>query len=245
MSVILLVRHGQASFGKADYDLLSDVGERQSRVLGRSLAARGIDPDLLVTGAMKRHRQTLDHTVDSAGWDGVTVTVDEGWNEFDHEHVIEVHKPHYKSQMVMKADLVRTLKPRQAFQAMFEEATRRWAGGEFDDEYKESFTAFSSRVEEALIRTAAALEPKQTAVVFTSGGPIAAVAAAILSPSGESSAGQGGAGQGGAELWGRLNITTINTAVTKVVVGGRGQTLVSMNDHSHLESAEPGLVTYR
>ena len=240
MSAILLVRHGQASFGKADYDVLSEVGERQSRVLGRSLAARGIDPDLLVTGAMKRHRQTLDHAMDSAGWDGATVTLDDGWNEFDHEHVIEVLKPHYRSPIVMKADLARTLKPRQAFQAMFEEATRRWAGGEFDDEYKETFAAFCSRVADALSRTAAALEPKQTGVVFTSGGPIAAIVAAILSPSGQLTA-----GQHGAELWGRLNITTINTAVTKVVVGGRGQTLVSMNDHGHLESAEPGLVTYR
>lgn len=231
MSVILLVRHGQASFGKADYDVLSEVGERQSRVLGRSLAARGIEPDLLVTGAMRRHRQTLDHALDSARW-SAPVTLDEGWNEFDHEHVIEVLKPHYKSQLVMKADLVRTLKPREAFQEMFEQATRRWAGGEFDDEYNESFTAFCSRVTEALGRTAAALKQQQTAVVFTSGGPISAIAAAILAPADP-------------ELWGRLNITTINTGVTKLVIGSRGQTLVSMNDHSHLESAEPGLVTYR
>lgn len=231
MSVILLVRHGQASFGKADYDVLSEVGERQSRVLGRSLAARGIEPDLLVSGAMKRHRQTLDHAMDSAPW-SAPVTLDEGWNEFDHEHVIEVLKPHYKSQLVMKADLVRTLKPREAFQAMFEQATQRWAGGEFDDEYNESFTAFSSRVAQALGRTAAALESQQTAVVFTSGGPIAAIAAAILAPTDP-------------ELWGRLNITTINTGITKLVIGSRGQTLVSINDHSHLESAEPGLVTYR
>ena len=132
MSVVLLVRHGQASFGKADYDNLSELGERQSRVLGRALAARGIQPDLLVTGAMKRHRQTLDAARDAAGWTA-PVTVDEGWNEFDHEHVIEVHKPVYRSQMLMKADLVRTLKPRQAFQAMFEEATARWWSGENDE----------------------------------------------------------------------------------------------------------------
>ena len=235
MSVILLVRHGQASFGRADYDVLSDVGERQSRVLGRALAARGIKPDLLVTGAMKRHRSTLDHAVDAGGWDGVTVTVDEGWNEFDHEHVIEVHKPAYRSQTVMKADLARTLKPRQAFQQMFEQATARWAGGDHDTEYAESFTAFGSRVEEALRRTASALEPRQTAVVFTSGGPIARVAASILSPAPACTA----------ALWSKLNITTINTAITKIVMGVRGQALVSVNDHSHLEAAEPGLITYR
>ena len=235
MSVILLVRHGQASFGKVDYDVLSDLGERQSRVLGRALAARGLTPDLLVTGTMRRHRSTLDLAVDAAGWGDVPVTVDDGWNEFDHEHVIEVHKPAYRSSMVMRADLARTLKPRRAFQEMFEQATVRWAGGEDDDAYTETFTAFGVRVEEALRRTAAALEAKQTAVVFSSGGPIARVTASLLSPAPECVP----------ALWGRLNIATINTAVTKVVVGGRGQTLVSVNDHSHLEAAEPGLVTYR
>jgi hypothetical protein len=37
----------------------------------------------------------------------------------------------------------------------------------------------------------------------------------------------------------------VNASVTKVVVGRRGTSLVSFNDHSHLEAAEPGLVTYR
>ena len=234
MSVVLLVRHGQASFGKSDYDRLSKAGERQSRVLGRALAARGVTPDLLVTGAMRRHRQTLDAACHAAGWEA-PVTVDEGWNEFDHEHVIEVHKPAYRNGLLMKADLARTLKPRQAFQQMFEEATTRWWSGEYDEEYTESFTAFGHRVVAALRRTAEALEAKQTAVVFTSGGPISRIAAAVLDP----------AGVCGGELWGRLNIATINTGVTKIVVGSRGRTLVSLNDHSHLEAAEPGLITYR
>lgn len=50
MSQILLVRHGQASWGSADYDVLSPLGEKQSAVLGEALAARGITPDLLVRG---------------------------------------------------------------------------------------------------------------------------------------------------------------------------------------------------
>jgi len=234
VSVILLVRHGQASFGKADYDVLTELGELQSRVLGRAMAARGVEPALLVTGGMKRHRQTLEYAVEEAGW-GAPIEVDEGWNEFDHEQVIALHKPAYRSQMVMKADLVRTLKPRQAFQEMFEAATARWAEGEYDHEYRESFSAFGERVREALRCTSSALEPEQTTVVFTSGGPISWVSASILCPSGVSSA----------ELWARLNVTTINAAVTKIVVGARGQTVVSTNDHGHLEAAEPGLVTYR
>ena len=38
MSVLLLVRHGQASWGSADYDVLSDLGHEQSRLLGKHLA---------------------------------------------------------------------------------------------------------------------------------------------------------------------------------------------------------------
>ena len=43
-------------------------------------------------------------------------------------------------------------------------------------------------------------------------------------------------------MWMRLNPVTVNASVSKVVVGARGTTLVSLNDHSHLE---PDLVTYR
>ena len=42
MAELVLVRHGQASFGAADYDKLSDLGWRQSRWLGEYFAERGI-----------------------------------------------------------------------------------------------------------------------------------------------------------------------------------------------------------
>ena len=45
MSVLLLVRHGQASWGSADYDQLSSTGTEQSRVLGRALAYWILDDD--------------------------------------------------------------------------------------------------------------------------------------------------------------------------------------------------------
>ena len=81
MSQVLLVRHGQASWGSADYDVLSDLGERQSRMLGEALATRG-GPRPGRAGAMRRHRQTAEQAVAGAGW--ADVVVDDGWNEFDH-----------------------------------------------------------------------------------------------------------------------------------------------------------------
>jgi hypothetical protein len=68
-------------------------------------------------------------------------------------------------------------------------------------------------------------------VVFTSGGPIAWTVSALL--------------DGGTAVWTALNPVVVNASVTKVVVGRRGTTLVSFNDHSHLEAPDAGLLSYR
>jgi broad specificity phosphatase PhoE len=220
MPTIYLIRHAQASFGKSDYDRLSPQGEQQASLLGKALVARGVTPELVVSGSMRRHAQT-------AAVSGFTPEVDKGFDEFDHEEVIVAHKPAYRRRAVMLADLARTGHPARAFQEMFTAATERWMLG--GDGYTESFTDFCDRSEAAVRRTAARLGKGETAVVFTSGGPIAAVVSRLLS--------------GGDELWSRLNPVTINTAITKVLSGRSGLTVVSHNEHAHLDGTE--LLSYR
>ncbi|MEQ9737575.1 MAG: phosphoglycerate mutase family protein, partial [Algiphilus sp.] len=58
MGAIYLIRHGQASFGKADYDQLSSTGMQQASRLGEALSMRLPHPDVVVAGAMLRHQQT-------------------------------------------------------------------------------------------------------------------------------------------------------------------------------------------
>lgn len=218
MGLIVLVRHGQASWGAADYDQLSDLGTRQGGIVGRALAERGVRPTRIVAGSLRRHGQTARAALDAAGW-GHEVEIDDGWNEFDHVQMLEVHgAPESEG-----AELTR-----QEFDAWFDRATERWTSGSHDDEYDEPFHAFTSRVDQALRRTAAGLGSGDTAVVFTSGGPITWVAATLLG--------------GGVDMWMRLNPVTINASFAKVVVGGRGTTLVSLNEHAHLE---PDHLTYR
>lgn len=227
MGVLLLVRHGQASFGSDDYDVLSQVGHEQSRLLGRSLAARGIVPDRVIRGAMRRHQETVAGILEGLGG-SVDVELDRGWDEFDFAQVIDVHQgaaPHLRAEDV--AAMPETER-RAGFQALFEEATRRWVGGEADHEYAESFPTFTERVASALRRSA---EPgPETVLVVTSGGPIALCAAQLLG--------------GDASLWGTLNRVAVNTAVTKVIRGRSGLTLSTYNAHEHLEH-DRSLVTYR
>lgn len=219
MGQLLLVRHGQASWDGDDYDVLSERGHRQGILLGKALAARGVKPDLVVTGGMRRHRETVDNVVAGAGLDGVRVEVDDGWDEYDHVSMLAQVPTSFAGDKPTAAE----------FQSWMERATDRWVRGDDSDDYHEPFAAFTGRVDVAL-RRAAESAAGGTVVVITSGGPISWVTATLLG--------------GDPGLWSRLNVVCVNTGVTKVVTGRRGATLVSFNEHTHLEG-DRELLTYR
>jgi broad specificity phosphatase PhoE len=226
VSRILLVRHGQASFGAADYDNLSPTGHEQSRVLGAALAARGITPDRVVVGRMRRHAQTAAGVLEGARWTSDPV-VDAGWDEFDHEQVLSVHD---------EPTTVAGESEKAAFQRWFEEATRRWTSGDHEEAYDESFAAFTARVDAAMGRIVESLPARGTAVVLTSGGSIAWTVACLLADDTTVRT----------DLWLRLNPVSINTGTSTIVRGGRGTTLVSFNAHDHLfAGGSTDLLTYR
>src|SRR5262245_30013581 len=56
MATLLLIRHGQASYGDVDYDRLSSRGEAQAREVGKLLAGMAIDR--LFVGPHKRQVDT-------------------------------------------------------------------------------------------------------------------------------------------------------------------------------------------
>lgn len=229
MAVIRLIRHGQASFGLKNYDNLSDLGRRQSQLLGESLAARAAGVDLAICGAMERHAQTAQATL-SAMHVAPDQRVDPRWNEFDHEQVIVRFKPAYRSKTLMVADLTRKGDPRHQFQLLFDDALARWTTGEHDEQYAEPWRAFSSRVLEGLAALAEQDESAKNILVFTSGGPISAVAASLLGLD--------------ADGWLRLNRTCANCSETKIVAGRSGVSLVTWNAHPWFDG-ERELLSYR
>ncbi len=160
MSALLLVRHGQASWGATDYDVLSRLGHAQATALGRSWATRGVRPDTVVRGAMRRQQETTTGVIDALGVD-VPVEVDAGWDEFDHVAILAAHGA--------AAD-------GSDFDAVFEQALTGWREGAYDATV-ETWGAFTSRVLAAADRALA--RPGVSAVV-SSGGPVAVVAAALL-----------------------------------------------------------------
>lgn len=217
MSLLLLVRHGQASWGAADYDQLSPLGTEQGRLLGAHLKALGITPTRAWVGGMRRHAQTAEAALGAAGWD-LGLETDTDWAEFDHLDLLRVHGDPVIADGMTMAD----------FNDHFDAAVKGWVRDERPGEYAESFAAFTARVEAAMARAAAALGRSETGIVFTSGGPVAWAATHLLG--------------GGPRQWGRLNPVQTNTGLSRLVVGRRGTTLVSLNEQAHLG---PDTLTYR
>ena len=94
MGTIYLVRHGQASFGAADYDRLSDRGVAQARRLGQALKGAGVCGARVICGSLSRHRATAIHCLAGGG-----VIADPDirpeWNEFDHLALLRAAWPRY------------------------------------------------------------------------------------------------------------------------------------------------------
>ncbi|MEP9363134.1 histidine phosphatase family protein [Nocardioides sp. CN2-186] len=220
MGVLLLVRHGQASFGADDYDVLSETGWQQARLLGRWLGERGLQPDLVVRGSMRRHRETAEAMIEGAGWTSEP-RVDADWDEFDHLGVVSAH-----GESVDGLD-------RREFQLLFERATARWTSGESAD-YPETYAAFLDRVSRATAAAATEAGSGRTVVAVTSGGAIGAVCARLSDPDADQPA--------LARMWSRFNAVTVNSAVTRVLVGSTGMRLLTFNEHPHVEG---DTLTYR
>jgi broad specificity phosphatase PhoE len=226
MPAILLIRHAQGSFGTADYDVLSELGRTQVTALDRAFTRRGITPSRVVTGPARRHRDT------AVPWSSVaaSATVDERWDEYPTDDVLTHHGSttvRLEQPASQRGDPVST----RAFQDLLDRALSDWIGQAQRSASSETWPQFAARTSAALEELAAQLRRGETGFVFTSAGVIAAVCSSLLG--------------GAVAAFLRLNRVQVNTGLTKIVYGSRGASLISFNEHGHLEVADGDLLTYR
>jgi broad specificity phosphatase PhoE len=225
MPTVLLVRHGQASFGAADYDLLSDLGRRQAEIVAASLAERGYNPSRLLSGTLRRQLETAEaFAVPGAP----ELEVEPRWNEY---HADDVLSHHSDTALRLEADGAGETMTNRGFQAALEPALAEWVAHAERSPTAQTWPQFSGAGSDALSELTAGLDSGETAIVVTSGGAIAAVVGTLLGAP--------------AETFAALNRTLVNSSVTKLAIGSTGTNVVSFNDHSHLESVDRALVTYR
>lgn len=180
MSLLVLVRHGQASANTDDYDRLSPLGEEQARILGEHWASRGERFDRVLVGPLRRQRQThqavrriyLEHGL--------------AWPEPEPcEALAEHHGPEVLRQAIRAGELEDEGIPAQDGNGNFADMikdpsifarwSRRWAEEQLATPPQlESWPAFRRRVEDTLAEIFAATDRRQRVVAFTSGGVVAA-----------------------------------------------------------------------
>ena len=233
MPTILLIRHGQASYGADDYDRLSEVGHAQASAVAGELRRRGPRIERIVHGSLARQRDTAAPTVAALSLPAV---VDPRLDEYDIDEIVSRH-----TDSVARTDAAPGGEPvsSREFQRILELGMNAWidAGdGDGDghgdgSDRADTWPAFDARCRAALAAAATGLTSGSTAVVFTSGGVIAAICCSLL-------------GLGSTTLI-ALNRVAVNGGLTKVASGRSGLSLVSFNEHGYLEGAGPGLVTLR
>ncbi len=230
MPAVTLIRHGQASFGKANYDQPSELGYLQAHRLGISLKERDEPVDVVYVGAMQRHLQTAETCLAAAELKLPLQTLP-GFNEFNHEQVLERFEPRYLDKDWLASEMARHENPSDAFADMFRTAITRWVSGQHDDEYDETWTAFQQRCRQSLHDVITKLSGKQQALVFTSGGSISVIAQELLQLNDVATF--------------RVNWTLANGGLTRILQGKRHRNLVSLNEHNHFSGRYRQLLTYR
>jgi broad specificity phosphatase PhoE len=214
MGTLYLVRHGQASFGAADYDNLSPMGHQQSQRLGEYFAHKGLQFEAVMTGTLRRHAQTWEGIAKGAGLTQ-TPLLWPGLNEYDSEAVIKTIHP----APLEKPDTPELY--RHHFRLLRDGLTQ-WMNGVVSPHGMPTYDAFVHGVSSALEHVRK--HHSGNVLLVSSGGPISTAVGHILGTSPETTI--------------ELNLRIRNTAVTEFHFSPKRHMLVTYNTLPHLDAAE-------
>ena len=221
MGTLYLVRHGQASFGAADYDQLSDLGTRQCAALGGWMQARGLRFEGVLRGTLRRHCQSLD-AIASELPDLPPATEWPGLNEYDSEAVLRAIHPG-PLEAPRDAEAVR-----HHFR-LLREGLKQWMAGMAQPAGMPTWPAFVAGVTSALEHISRTREG--TVLLVSSGGPIATAVGHVLGAP--------------ADTVVELNMRIRNSAVTEFNFTPKRHVLLSFNHLPHLDGPQrDSWVTY-
>jgi broad specificity phosphatase PhoE len=218
MGTLYLVRHGQASFGAADYDQLSELGARQCHALGHYFSMRGVRFEAVLTGTLRRHRQSLAALAEGYGVGPAALPAALDWpglNEYDSEALIRA---------IHAAPLAAPATPEiyRAHFRLLRLGLARWMAGETAPEGMPSYAEFVAGITGALdqVRT----RHEGSVLIVSSGGPIATAVGQVLGTSAETTI--------------ELNLRIRNSALTEFAFTPKRHMLVSYNHLPHLDQPE-------
>lgn len=235
MGTLLLIRHGQASYGEADYDRLSARGREQAAALGHYLATQRLDA--VYAGPLVRQQQTLAGAAEAAAAAGAPLPAAQTLPELAEYPAFEMLRhlmPRLVAEDARFAELETAPTPRLLDEA-FQTILGRWSRDEWSVDGVERVGAFVRRVRAGLDRVLRAAGGGARLACVTSAGPIGvAVGLAFELPEARMV---------------RTSIVIRNASITELRFRGRDfdwqpdqLSLVTFNVTAHLP---PGLATER
>lgn len=236
MSELILVRHGQASFGKASYDKLSDKGIEQAKVLCRHWQRQGEAFDYIYSGSLLRQRETAQELLSLVSGKPKEPTVNPDFNEYNGDPLIRMYLRDHAASDGLHEHPPWPIQDERVFQQLFERATALWIAGELkpqaEDTSFEAFADFQHRVYRGLDALMAKHQRGSRVVLSTSGGVIAMTLQRVL--------------QFPDERVIETNWMVHNSSVTRLRYGGGKLSLMQFNNVAHLEDpALQELLSYR
>ena len=236
MSELILVRHGQASFGAESYDKLSDKGLEQVKILSQHWQALGERFDHIYSGTLLRQRETAQELLPLVEGEPTASVQLTGFNEYNGDPLIRAHLRDMREAGDLSGPAQWPIQDERLFQRIFEKATARWIVDDLDprDDIAdfERWSDFKARVYAALDEVMARHGSGSRVIVSTSGGVIAMALQRVLNfPDDQVIA---------------TNWMVRNSAVSRIIYGRGKLSLTQFNNLAHLETPEKQqLITFR
>jgi broad specificity phosphatase PhoE len=212
MGTLYLVRHGQASFGAANYDQLSALGKRQSERLGEYWRSQGLQFEAVLTGTLRRHAQTWAGIAQGAGYPDTPLAWP-GLNEYDSAALIAAIHPEPLTQP-------NTPELYRHHFRLLRQALLAWIEGQIHPVGMPSFTDFSAGITSALDHVRA--HHSGAVLMVTSGGPIATAISHVLGAPASATI--------------ELNMRIRNSAVSELAYTPKRHMLQTFNTLPHLDA---------
>ncbi len=236
MSVLYMVRHGQASFGATNYDKLSSLGQSQSRLLADHLSRQQVLFDAAYTGQLERHHTTAEPLVAAFEKAGIALPAFRALPEFNEYDAAFVWQHEIKRMMAqdpqVEKDIHNIVKDPKAFMRLYTKALLRWASGDTDPSVGQNWTDFTARVRSGMEKIMKENQGGKTIAVFTSGGPISAALQMALDLSDIKTM--------------ELGIQVKNASITRFIYNEKSITLSVFNETPHLDiPGKAELLTHR
>ena len=235
MADLLIIRHGQASFGADNYDQLSTLGQRQADLTGEFLSQSGVHFSAAFSGDLSRQRETGERILAQLE-DAPSLVIDPRLNEVQTDEQMAVMTPLLCEQDPRFATLMADMnKDSKSFQKIIETVFNYWVSPNCQVAGIQSWQDYSAGVVSAFESARASAESGSTTAIFTSGGTIATLVGHVLGLS--------------ADRVYEFYEPVFNCSITRLIFNARKCSLSTFNDVSHLQlmSAQRGerLVTYR